>query len=349
VAATGRYSVVHLPRYWYAACQSRDLRGKPIARTVLGVPLALFRAAGGRVAAVLDRCPHRNMPLSLGDCRSGELQCRYHGWRFDATGACRAVPGLTVDAVDKGVRRVEAFPAMERDGLVWVVPGLEPPVVDEPPALPHVHDPGYATVRRSLQVSATLHAALENTLDVPHTAFLHRGLFRGGREPVPIDVTVRHGDGMVEAIYEGEPRPPGFAARLLAPEGGEVEHVDRFLMPSLAQVEYRLGRNHLVITSAYTPIGDFETALHASVTFRIGMPTALVRAAVTPVANVIFRQDAWVLRHQTANIRRFDGERFASTRIDVLGPHILRMLRRAERGEDGTAAPAEEDRVTLEI
>ena len=58
-----------------------------------------------------------------------------------------------------------------------------------------------------------------------------------------------------------------------------------------------------------------------------------MRALVTPVASFILRQDAWVLRHQTANIRRFGGERFANTRIDVLGPHILRLLRRAERDE----------------
>ena len=41
------------------------------------------------------------------------------------------------------------------------------------------------------KLAARWQAALENTLDVPHTAFVHRGLFRGGgRTPVPIAVTV---------------------------------------------------------------------------------------------------------------------------------------------------------------
>ena len=106
---------------------------------------------------------------------------------------------------------------------------------------PHVDEAGYTTVRRSLSVTAGLHAALENTLDVPHTAFLHGGLFRGGRPPVDIEVVVRHTADGVEAEYLGEPRPPGLAGRILAPEGGVVTHVDRFLMPSIAQVEYRLG------------------------------------------------------------------------------------------------------------
>jgi phenylpropionate dioxygenase-like ring-hydroxylating dioxygenase large terminal subunit len=345
---TDRFSIARLPRHWYVACLSRELGRRPVARTVLDVPLALFRAGDGRAAAVLDRCPHRNMPLSLGTQRDGELECRYHGWRFDASGACRAVPGLAGDHDGRVGRPVTVFPTAERDGFVWVVPSLDPPERAEPYRMPHAAESDYTTVRRRLTVAATLHAALENTLDVPHTAYLHRGLFRGGREPVAIEVTVRHGDGLVEAIYTGEPRPPGVAARLLAPEGGEVEHTDRFLLPSIAQVEYRLGPNHLVVTTAYTPVTDFETDLNAAVTFRSRIPAAAVRALVTPIANVILRQDAWVLRHQTENIRRFGGEQFANTRIDVLGPHIWRLLRRAERGEvDG--APPREERVTLHL
>ncbi|MGH9116659.1 MAG: Rieske 2Fe-2S domain-containing protein [Acidimicrobiales bacterium] len=345
---TGRFSIVRLPRHWYVACLSTELDTTPIGRIVLGLRLALFRGRDGRAVAVLDRCPHRNMPLSLGTVRAGELECRYHGWRFDDDGLCVAVPGLTDDGVDKPARRVETFPILERDGFVWVVPTHDPPVGDAPLALPNVDDAGYSTVRRSLTVDATLHAALENTLDVPHTAYLHRGLFRGGRDPVPIEVTVRHADDRVEAVFVGEPRPEGAAARLLAPEGGEVEHVDRFILPSIAQVEYRLGDNHLVITTAYTPIGDFETALHAAVTFRSRLPAGLVRALVTPIAGYILRQDAWVLRHQTANIRRFGGEQFSSTRIDLLGPHILRLLRRAERGEPA-AEPRREERLTIRL
>jgi phenylpropionate dioxygenase-like ring-hydroxylating dioxygenase large terminal subunit len=361
VNPTGRYSVVPLPRFWYVACLSRELRRRPIARTMLGVPLALFRGADGRPAAVLDRCAHRNLPLSLGQCRDGLLQCRYHGWRFDE-GVCRLVPGLINDPgtastdeahtsgteFDSVARRVPSFPAVERDGLVWVVPSLESPLQGEPLAMPEVGTAGYASVWRRRTLSATVHAALENALDVPHTAFLHRGLFRGRRTPVPVDVTVRHGPGMVEAIYEGEPVPSGIGARVLAPEGGVVEHVDRFILPSISQVEYRLGDSHLLITSAFTPVGDFETMLHAVVTFRLRLPAAAVRAVIVPIAERIQRQDAWVLRHQNENIRRFGGEHFANTRIDVLGSHILRLMRRAARGEIDVEPPSgPEERVTM--
>lgn len=330
---------VRLQQHWYVACLSDDLRGKrPLARTVVGVRMALFRDEDGRAAAVVDRCPHRNAPLSIGKICDGQLQCAYHGWRFDGSGACRAVPGLVGEDANRRSRQVGAFRTVEQDGFVWVLP-VDPGALDggnapaRPFRFPHVDQAGYTTVRRSLSVTAGLHAALENALDVPHTAFLHGGLFRGGRPPVDIEVVVRHTADGVEAEYLGEPRPPGIAGRILAPEGGVVTHVDRFVMPSIAQVEYRLGDNHLVTTTAFTPAEEGVTDLHAAVTFRLRLPPRLVKAVVTPIANRIFAQDRTILGEQADNIRRFGGEQYASTDLDVLGMHILRLLRRAERGE----------------
>lgn len=337
---------------WYVACLSSELRGKPVARTVAGTPLALFRAGDRRPAAVLDRCPHRNVPLSCGTVHDGLLECCYHGWRFDGTGACRLVPGLTGDDAERRARRATTYPAAEQDGFVWVATageGMAPEPGPPPFRFPHVDDPAYTTVHRAALLEAGLHPCIENTLDVPHTAFLHGGLFRGGREPVEIEVVVRHIDGGVEAEYLGEPRPEGLAGRILAPEGGIVSHVDRFLLPSIAQVEYRLGANHLVVTSAFTPVGEHETLLHTAVTFSLRLPHAAVKAAVLPIANRILHQDARILRLQSESVRRFGGEHFASTELDVLGQHVRKLLRQAERGEspDGSAEP--ERRVRMRV
>lgn len=336
-------SVARLARYWYAACRSRDLHRKPQARTVIGVPLVLFRDAAGRAGALLDRCPHRNIPLSMGRiAASGNLECGYHGWQFDGEGRCRLVPGLqgSENGEARG-RRVAAHATRERDGFVWVwgEPDVEPAC--EPPAFAAAPGPGYATIVRVLDFPGTLHATAENALDVPHTAFLHRGLFRGSGERNEIRAVVRRGPDRVEAEYIGEPRPEGFLGRLLAPQGGVVEHWDRFVLPSIAQVEYRLGsENHLLVTSLCTPLDDFTTRMYAVVAFRLRLPTALIRPLVTPLAMRVLRQDAAVLRAQTETVRRFGGEQFVSTEIDLLGPHIWRLLRDAEAGSlpaaDGT-------------
>ncbi len=318
------------------ACLSSELgRRRPLGRTVAGSHMALFRDGSGRPAALVDRCPHRNVPLACGRVRSGLLECCYHGWRFDGEGACRAVPGLVDADADRRAHRAIAHATAEFDGFVWV--WLEPgePSPAAPFRFPHVDDPAYATVRRHVTLPAGLHACLENALDVPHTAFLHGGLFRGGREPVEIEVVVRHHAGGVEAEYLGEPRPEGLIGRILAPEGGVLTHVDRFQLPSIAQVEYRLGENHLVDTIAFTPVDDGQTELYAAITFHLRLPHAPVRAAVTPIVSRILAQDARVLRRQRENIQAFGGEHFASTELDVLGQHIRRLLRgsEAEPGE----------------
>src|SRR4051794_21563853 len=104
IEPSGRFTNVRLSSHWYVACLASELRDRPMARTVLGVPMVLFRDSSGSPAALLDRCPHRNVPLSAGRCNDGELECRYHGWRFDSSGTCLDVPGLEEASADRTVR-----------------------------------------------------------------------------------------------------------------------------------------------------------------------------------------------------------------------------------------------------
>ncbi len=345
----GHISVARLGDFWYVALKARELGKKPVQRTILGTPLVLFRDKDGSAAALLDRCPHRNVPLSLGRVHDdGNLECRYHGWRFDGTGRCREIPGLCGDRPGRA-HDATAYPVSERDGLIWVYMN---PEAETPRGEPFsfARRPGYTTVRGELDVEGSLHATLENILDVPHTAYLHRGLFRKGAT-TEIEAIVRRGHDRVEAEFIGEPRPPGLAAKLLSPSGGVVEHTDRFILPSIAQVEYRLGEeNHFLITQTLTPIGDHHTRIHADISFRLRIPGALVRPLLTPIAWAILRQDAFILREQTENIRRFGGEQFAHTSIDLLGRPIWRLLREAERGElRAVDSPTEHQRVRMTV
>ena len=330
----GHTSVAHVRDDWYVVCQSKTLRDKPLSVTLLGTPLVVFRNKNGEVGALLDRCPHRNTPLSLGAVKGDTLQCGYHGWEFDTRGECQAVPGLTGEPKQKG-RNVQSYPVREQDGFVWVyaTPDVKPE--REPFRLPLIGLSGYTTVYQELGIEASLHAAAENILDVPHTAYLHGGLFRSARgERKEVEVGVRRSPGRVEAEYIGEPRPTGLAAKLLAPGGGTVTHVDRFILPSIAQVEYRLGeRTHLCVTSLLTPVHDFYSKLFVVVSFRLFVPGWLVAPFLKPIVMRIFRQDAFILKQQSETIRRFGGEQFCSTELDVLGPHIYRLLKQAERGE----------------
>jgi len=343
-------SVVRVEKAWYVACASSELKGRPIERTILGLPMVLFRGAGGRPGALLDRCPHRNVPLSLGRVTDrGRLECGYHGWQFDRGGRCEKVPSLCGPA-EAASRSATAFGCVEQEGFVWVWPEADAEPVGEPFRFPHVNDRDYAVVREHVVADASLHATAENALDVPHTAFLHSGLFRSDeRERNEVEVVVRRWHDRVEAEYIGEPRPEGLVGKLLSPRGGVVQHWDRFLLPSIAQVEYRLDAAHILVSAALTPESDYRTHLYAVITLKLPIPVGPIVPVLKPIALAIFRQDARVLKRQTENIRRFGGERYVSTEVDVLGPHILRLLRAAQAQKVEPVAEPKERRLTMEV
>jgi hypothetical protein len=62
------------------------------------------------------------------------------------------------------------------------------------------------------------------------------------------------------------------------------------------------------------------------------VPKWLLRSYVARKVDQVLRQDRDALAVQTASIRRFGGERYASTELDLMGPEIWRMLKQAERG-----------------
>jgi hypothetical protein len=140
------------------------------------------------------------------------------------------------------------------------------------------------------------------------------------------------------------------AGRLLAPGGGTVQHFDRFVMPCVAEVEYRLGdKSHLLVATALTPVDDHHTRLFAVVAFRLPLPTWLVQLVAKPVARRIFAQDARMLARQTQTIHQFGGEQYVSTELDTVGPAIRRMLAEHERGAVVPMEAPEERRLEMEV
>lgn len=338
----GRYSVARPMKHWYVLALSTELRDAPISRMVFGIPIVLFRDAKGKARALLDRCPHRNVPLSPGRVVGGNLECPYHGWQFDGGGACKLIPSLVGDPCAKA-RNAPSFPTCEQDGFVWVMPTPDAEPDSEPHRFQYAHEKGYSTVRQWIDMRGTLHAALENALDVPHTAFLHKGLFRSDSRGIKLDVKVKRTKDRVEASYHGEPRPPGLVGWLLSPSGGQVEHMDRFVLPCVAEVEYRLGKeNHLLVGSAMTPVSDFETRIFGCASFKLRVPHWLVMLVMPLLAKKVLKQDAMMLARQTDHVKLFGGEQYAWTDIDVLGKHIWWLLRSAERGDAGGDAVVEE-------
>ena len=207
-------------------------------------------------------------------------------------------------------------------------------------------DSSYGLIRYRTVFDAPAFYILENFLDVPHTAFLHRGLFRtsAGRA---ISVTVRRLSDRVEARYKGEPKPTGLIGSLLASGTGEVTHVDRFFSPSISQIEYRLGESHIIETTALTPENEGRTRLFMEIVFRLRIPKTLAFLLAGPVLFGILRQDARIVSRQYENVRRFGEEKFSFTPIDVLGPHILALWKSQTNERLSAAASQIEQRLEI--
>lgn len=188
-----------LRRCWHPVARADEVGAEPVRALLLGVPLVLARTATGRLVVLEDRCPHRFAPLSAGAVAGETLECPYHGWRFDASGACREIPALRAGAPVPAKARCSVPAAVaERHGLVFVA--LEDPVVDLP-ELEGLADPARVEVDLG-PYSGRYGAAMliDNQLDVSHFAFLHRATFGSPAAARPVAYEVRR-DGL-DFAYE---------------------------------------------------------------------------------------------------------------------------------------------------
>jgi vanillate O-demethylase monooxygenase subunit len=160
-----------LRNFWYVAGSDHEVGRAPFRRLILGEPVVLFRTQDGTPVAFEDRCAHRHLPLSMGTLVGDTLQCRYHGLRYDKTGACVRIPGQ--DRIPASAR-VRAYPLVERYHWVWIWTG--DPALADPDAITDYHwldDPSWGAKTQYLHVKANWQLIVDNLLDLTHLAFVH--------------------------------------------------------------------------------------------------------------------------------------------------------------------------------
>ena len=156
---------VFLYNHWYIVGFRRDLTSKPRRVIVAGLPLALYRLNDGSAVALEDRCPHREVPLSMGSVQSdGTLQCLYHGIRFDKHGACKFIPEDT--RIPAGAQ-VRSFPVREHGEWVWVFMG-DPALAStvSPPDYPWFTREGWKARTGHLHVKCNYKLIVDNLLNM---------------------------------------------------------------------------------------------------------------------------------------------------------------------------------------
>lgn len=210
---------------WYAAAWSCELAsGIILRRKILGKHIVFWRGLGGSISALLDYCPHRAARLSDGKIVGDEIECAYHGLRFNGLGKCARNP--------HGNRRADnietpSFHIIEKHGVLWIWNGR----VEE--ADQHLipdffyleqYDDFVHSQRGYLYIKANYLLISDNLLDLSHTQFLHPNLL--GSEAIingDHDVSVHEDKVSVKIWARNAPAPKAFEV-FFPLEGKPVDH-----------------------------------------------------------------------------------------------------------------------------
>jgi phenylpropionate dioxygenase-like ring-hydroxylating dioxygenase large terminal subunit len=193
---------------WYVAAWDHEIGRSPFARTICGEPVMLYRRFDRSVVAMLDACPHRLVPLSLGIKEGDNIRCRYHGLLLDSEGRALEMP-IKSEKPHKSVC-ARTFPVIEKHRFVWIWVGdadkADPALV--PDFWPCSHrdwnfDGGYYHIKCDYRL------VIDNLMDLTHETYTHQDSI-GQKEilEVPIETTVSENEVTVTRWMAGIDAPP---------------------------------------------------------------------------------------------------------------------------------------------
>ncbi len=97
---------------WVKAASVEECRDRCLHGVEVGGERIVLVSRDGEIHALEDRCSHQDFPLSDGTLEDGQLECLYHGARFDpSTGKALSLPAI---------KPVRTFPVEIRDAHVYV-------------------------------------------------------------------------------------------------------------------------------------------------------------------------------------------------------------------------------------
>ncbi|HHF7344457.1 TPA: Rieske 2Fe-2S domain-containing protein [Legionella feeleii] len=312
-----------LKTQWLPIGPVKKISSRPQRFLLLGIPLVIFRVKE-KIVALQDFCPHRGAPLSAGKLNGEVLQCAYHGWRFNTSGDCIDVPGLAkANCTNK---RVPAYPTQIHLGLVFVC--LE----KNEDTLPLYEIPALQTERYhlhllQLKLEGDVLNILENVLDATHTHFVHAGLLRHDDQRQPVTATLNVNKVSAEIRYDNESKQSGWISSLF--EKNRQFSIGRFHLPLIAELEYH-GHQHLTVAFTFFLSPMTSTDEH-QVFFLISyrknwLPGWIKKLFFLPFVKLALKQDKAILKKQAENRSYFPDSRFKSTELDIIRPHIERLL-----------------------
>jgi phenylpropionate dioxygenase-like ring-hydroxylating dioxygenase large terminal subunit len=309
---------------WHLIALSAKLKvGQSRSYKVAGTSIVLFRTTKG-LSAMIDRCPHRNYPLSKGRVVDDHIECPYHGWRFGLDGSCASVPGCVLEQGQGQKLSATTIKVSEHGGGIFVC--LDDEGGDKP-VLPELFgDPSLDYFWWEQGVwSGRAFDAIENIMDPFHTTHLHHGLIRNRNQQVPVQLLVNSfGDGIEMVIEQNEP-DKGLMSQFL--EADRVRSCTRYYPPTTSQAIWE-GKTKLTlcVTAFFTPVDDVSFRPFACFATPKGLaPSWLKEAAIRLFLWPVIAQDRDALAAQHGVLQEFNAPRYMQGPGDILGPRVHRL------------------------
>ncbi|ANV82924.1 2Fe-2S ferredoxin [Picosynechococcus sp. PCC 7003] len=174
---TATSQINFLRNLWYYAMPSDRLKPKQtVTKFLLNEPILFGRDRQGKAFAIQDACPHRAVPLSDGRFNGEEIECCYHGWRFNPQGQCTAIPCLTEEqTLDISRFSVKSYPLSESQGNIWIYMSDKKNTVPQLPAptIP-LFSEGRYQMKTTMLFPCEYDQAVVGLMDPAHVPFVHR-------------------------------------------------------------------------------------------------------------------------------------------------------------------------------
>jgi phenylpropionate dioxygenase-like ring-hydroxylating dioxygenase large terminal subunit len=301
--------------FWYPAARSAEIRGRRLVKAMLlEVPLVLGRTGAGAAFAMRDSCPHRGIPLSYGRFDGKNLECSYHGWKFDGcSGQCVEIPSLT--SQDKlRVERIFAghYPCEEHDGYVWVYmtaggrkgadSSPDSRLPQRPPDAPKLatFSKRYKSTHLACDLPSHVDQGIIGLMDPAHGPFVHQSWFWRSKTSIH------------EKAKQFEPIPNGFRMSTHSPStnsapyqvlkkmtGAPVTTTIDFVLPNMRTEEIRSGKLWFSSLTTVTPVKRDLSRIDFLAAWNVPLPVTIFRA----FAKTFLRQDQETMIRQAEGLQ----------------------------------------------
>lgn len=244
---------------WYAVLDSSEVKaGKILGVTRMGEKLAFWRQKSGKVACMVDLCPHLGASLCMGKLQHDGLACPFHGFEFAPDGRCQYIPAYGKNGEIPKALRVGSYRTHEEQGLIWIYWG-EPKEGLEPPCFFDTIGPGhtYSSFRQHWPVHYS--RVVENQLDMAHLPFVHFNTIGSGGKTVVDGPIVRLQDGLMH-VWVANRDDDGSPRQKMEDLPEPVRHA--FLEFRFPNLWHNWISEDIHITVAFVPVDEENTIMY---------------------------------------------------------------------------------------